>query len=212
MIGYSLLLMAICAGFSFGYVHKMIYIPTDVNLTFTLLQENIFIYKLSVLSWVFIFILDLLVSFGIYKIYKDTNIKFAKITTLLRVLYSIILGIAIFQLILPIVNNFINKKSIVYFESFTSIWTFGLIIFGFHLLTLGQLGFKSDFTNNIWSFLLALAGLSYILISTLKYFFPDLNEMTSSIEKILMAPMTIGELGFGIWIMIKSHRLHEDFS
>jgi hypothetical protein len=111
MIGYSLLLMAICAGFSFGYVHKMIYIPTDVNLTFTLLQENIFIYKLSVLSWVFIFNLDLLVSFGIYKIYKDTNIKFAKITTLLRVLYTIILGIAIFQLILPIVNNFINKKN-----------------------------------------------------------------------------------------------------
>ena len=108
------------------------------------------------------------------KSYKDTNIKFAKITTLLRVLYTIILGIAIFQLILPIVNNFINKQSIVYFESFTSIWTFGLIIFGFHLLTLGQLGFKSDFTNNIWSFLLALAGLSYILISTLKYFFPDL--------------------------------------
>ena len=69
--GNSLLIMALIAGFTYGYVHTSIYIPNDSELTAKLLQENIMIYKMGIFAWVIIIILDIIVSLGLYKFYLD---------------------------------------------------------------------------------------------------------------------------------------------
>ena len=71
LTGYSLILMALVAGFVYGYVHASIYIVDSSDLTARLLQENIALYKWGIVSWLLIILLDLIVSIGIYIIYKD---------------------------------------------------------------------------------------------------------------------------------------------
>ena len=207
LTGYSLILMALVAGFVYGYVHASIYIVDSSDLTARLLQENIALYKWGIVSWLLIILLDLIVSIGIYIIYKDDLKLLALLSSTLRVIYTIILGIAVAQLIIPLINYSEVSKSILYFESFEQIWSLGLIIFGIHLLSLGVMCFKSDLTPKFFGIFLGFGGLCYILVHNLKSFFPYLGEATLTIESILVAPMALSELSFALWLIVKFSRL-----
>ena len=207
LTGYSVVLMALVAGFVYGFVHSTIYKAGDSDLTARLLQENIAMYKWGIVSWILIFVLDIIVSLGLYIIYKAEQKKLAILSSVLRVLYTLILGIAVAQLIIPLINNSEIAKSLLYFESFEKIWSLGLIIFGLHLLALGVICFKSNFTPKFFGFFLGFGGLCYILVHNLKSFFPYLDETTVTIESILIAPMALSELSFAIWLIVKFYRL-----
>ena len=128
----SILLMAVLAGFVYGYVHSLIYNPDNSNLTSQLLEENLTLYKLGITSWIAIIVLDIVVSFGLYIIFKEDKKILATVSSILRILYTVILGIAVIQLVIPIINLGEKANSIIYFESFEKIWSLGLIIFGIH--------------------------------------------------------------------------------
>ena len=207
LTGYSIILMALIAGFVYGFVHKTIHIPGDFELTAKALQDNFVSYKLGLSSWILIFILDIIVSIGIYGIYKDIQKKLAVLTSGLRVIYTLFLGGAVVQLSIPLVNSNERANSLSYFDSFEKIWSLGLIIFGFHLLSLGAICFKSKFTPKFWNILLSFGGVCYILVHTLKSFFPHLSNITSTIESVLITPMALSEIGFAVWLIVKATRL-----
>ena len=116
--GNSLLIMALIAGFTYGYVHTSIYIPNDSELTAKLLQENIMIYKMGIFAWVIIIILDIIVSLGLYKFYLDDKNLISKLSSALRILYTIVLAIAVAQLVFPLIEDSEVAKSLSYFEKF----------------------------------------------------------------------------------------------
>ena len=207
LTGYSIVFMALVAGFVYGFVHATIYKAGDSDLTAKLLQENISIYKWGIASWILIFVLDIIVSVGLYIIYKDEQKKLALLSSVLRIIYTLILGIAVIQLTIPLINNSEISKGLLYFESFEKIWSLGLIIFGFHLLALGVICFKSNFTSKFFGIFLGFGGLCYLLVQNLKSFFPHLSETTTTIESILTAPMALSEISFAIWLIVKFYRL-----
>ena len=204
--GSSILLMAVLAGFVYGYVHSLIYNPDNSNLTSQLLEENLTLYKLGITSWIAIIVLDIVVSFGLYIIFKEDKKILATVSSILRILYTVILGIAVIQLVIPIINLGEKANSIIYFESFEKIWSLGLIIFGIHLLTLGVICYVSGFRPKFFSIFLGFGGLSYVLVESLNSFFPSLSGTTSTIESILIAPMALSELSFAAWLVIKYYR------
>ena len=206
LTGYSIVLMALVAGFVYGFVHSTIYQAGDSELTAGLLLENITLYKWGIVSWLVIVVLDIVVSIGLYIIYKDQLKKLVILSSVLRILYTIILGIAVAQLILLLIHNNGLSNSLLYFESFEKIWSLGLIIFGLHLLVLGIVCLKSNFTPKFFSYFLVLGGLCYLLVQNLKSFFPHLNQTTSTIESILTAPMALSEISFAICLIIKFTR------
>ena len=206
LTGYSIVLMALVAGFVYGFVHSTIYKASDSDLTASLLLENFTLYKWGIVSWLVIVVLDIIVSIGLYFIYKDQLKKLATLSSFLRILYTFILGIAVAQLLLPFMHNSGSSKGLLYFESFEKIWSLGLIIFGLHLLILGIVCLKSDFTPKFFSYFLVLGGLCYLLVQNLKSFFPHLSETTATIESILTAPMALSEISFAIWLIIKFTR------
>ena len=105
LTGYSIVLMALVAGFVYGFVHSTIYQAGDSELTAGLLLENITLYKWGIVSWLVIVVLDVVVSIGLYIIYKDQLKKLATLSSVLRILYTIILGIVVAQLILFLIHN-----------------------------------------------------------------------------------------------------------
>ncbi len=208
LTGYSIVLMALVAGFTYGFVHATIYMVGDSDLTAKLLQENIAMYKFGIASWILVIVLDMIVSIGLYAIYKGMQKRLAILTSALRAFYTLFLGIATVQLIMPLIRNNEIANGLLYFESFEKIWSFGLIVFGFHLLALGVVGVKSNFTPKFWGVFLGIGGVCYIIVHSLKSFFPHLGGITLTIESILMAPMALSEIGFAIWLIVKFTRLN----
>ena len=118
LTGSSILIMALIAGFVHGYVHTSIYVPNNSDLTVKSLQENITIYKMGIFSLVIIIILDIIVSVGLYKFYLDDKNLISKLSSALRILYTIVLAIAVAQLVFPLIDDNAVAKSLSYFEKF----------------------------------------------------------------------------------------------
>jgi hypothetical protein len=170
--GGSLILMAILAIFS---------IPVLGTLT-------------ASIGLVGILLLDILVSFGINRYYKERNPKLAKVTSLLRLLYSAIFSIGIGY---HIAGNLLM---------FNTFWQIGLIGFGLHLIALGIL-FNNEggkkWVNIAIKSLLIVAGVGYIIQNIGLLLFPNAIAFAALIKSIFILPMILGEISFAIWMIFK---------
>jgi hypothetical protein len=205
--GVSLFTMALIAGFAYGFVYSSIYAPLDAELSSHNLRANFDLYKYGVMAWVIIAVLDVIVSIGIYSIYKSTQQKLALWSSAIRIIYTLFLLFATYQLAIPLIDNSEINNGFFYMALFAKIWSYGLITFGLHLIFLSVLCYKSSITPNIVAALLCLGGLCYILIESLKSFYPNLSNITATIESVLIAPMVISELAFTAWLLITSAKI-----
>ena len=214
--GVALLVMTCVALFSQGYVHSSLVIDGDATTTLKNIRASQSLFRLEILGWLIIVITDLMVSWGFYVFLKPFHPGYALLAGWLRLLYTAILAIAVSHLV--IVNQMVQEQvsgmssdslaqqimgSITAFEA---IWSFGLIIFGLHLIAVGFIALKTKVIPKVLSILLVLAGFSYSLIHFMYGFIPEVERFTGLLELILMAPMLIGELGFGIWLLVKGRK------
>lgn len=202
--GYSIVLMAIIAGFSFGFAFPKIYSPSQLDFAQSSLTENMQLYRLMLWGILLVLLLDILVSLTLYLYFKNDNKKLALLSCTLRIIYSMIFGIATYFLVKNIGQpNNSNQIVIENYKSFQNIWSIGLIIFGIHLLVVGVLMKLHKLIPKILWYLTIIAGTSYVLVHILKTTAPQLTELNNLMNNILALPMALGELGLAIWLIIK---------
>lgn len=187
----SLFIMTLTAGYAYGYVFGQIYEAENIAATLRNIENNNTLYITGILAWGIIFITDLLVSYGFYVFLKAFHKSMAFISGLIRLIYTLILGLAILFLI--------NRDM----HMFDQIWSIGLFIFGFHLMVTGMILIKEEGLLKIFSVLLIVAGIGYSLVPTLDFLLPEIQNFTSILEGILVLPMTVAELFFGIYLLLK---------
>jgi magnesium-transporting ATPase (P-type) len=206
--GYSLILMALIAGFSLGYAFPKIYDTNQPELVQKTLSENLGLYKVMLLGILLIIILDIAISWTLYLYFKNDNRKIALYSFIFRIIYTFIFFVATYFLAQNIGQES-NSTVIENFKSFEFIWSIGLIIFGIHLLIVGLLMKLHKLIPRILWYLTIMAGASYILFHILKTTFPQLTELTDILNNILALPMALGELGLAIWLIVKGGKTEE---
>lgn len=201
--GVSLIIMAITAGFSYGYVHSLL-IGESAEMTMQNLIDNKGLFIMGILGWIIIFITDLIVALALYRVFKSTSKVPSQITAGIRILYTLGLGFAIFHLIAIIPNIGVEGSDLEImsrFNKFQNIWSSALVIFGLHLLGLGYLSIKSKFIPAILGILLYIAGLSYTFIPVLKQITSLDQGLIARAETILSIPMALGEILLAILLI-----------
>lgn len=201
--GVSLFIMAIAAGFSYGYVHNEL-VNESAEITMNNLVRNKPLFMAGVTGWIIIFLTDLVVSGALYEFFRNSMRRVSLITALTRVVYTLILGVAIFQLIkiFPLLKGEGSSGEIGFLiATFETVWSAGLIIFGLHLIGLGYLSSNSRDIPVVLALLLYLAGAGYIVIHLAKQFELFSHGAVSSIENIMTLPMALGELLLAAWLI-----------
>lgn len=211
----SMLIMIICATFSVGVVDNKIFVSNDATSTFNNIQNSIYLFQGGILSWLIILICDILISWSLYIYFNQIDKSLALLGSYFRLIYSAILAISILSLIFitVLMNNNLQLlsnepqqlKSLVmlFIITFHKMWSFGLIIFGIHLFIIGCLVIKSKFIPKIIGILLFIGSFGYMLIHLMNLLLPQYQSITKIFETILSLPMIFGELGLGIWLLIK---------
>lgn len=207
LTGYSLLIMAISAGFSIGFVFPKIFNESQLYLAQNNISENLHLYKWMLIGLIVVLLLDILVSYTLYKYFKNSSKKLALLSGILRMLYSLLFGIAIFYL-LKNVGQYDNAIVIENYNLFQMIWSIGLIVFGIHLTIVGTLMKLHKLIPRILWYLMISAGMSYILVYLLKAAFPHLNELSSQLNTILGLPMALSELCLAFWLIVKGGKIN----
>lgn len=196
--GIAIIIMTILAGFVMAIAFNALFNPETAGN-----QPSHTEFLSGILGWIGILICDLIVSNGIFQLFRTQKNKRAQVTALLRYIYSFLLAIGIVFLF----------KGLIYFDSeevlrqnvalFKWFWSFGLIIFGFHLTTLSRVFCDKNIVRRLISILLFSAGIGYIFVHGIGIFLPQWTAVATTVEPFFIPSMILGEFGFAIWLIAK---------
>ncbi len=193
--GLSLIIMALAAGYAYGFVFNHFYVPNNPSQTVNNILALRPLFFSGVAAWCLILISDLIVSYGFYRFLKPIRPHYAIASGLLRLIYSLFLAVAIIFLFTYSMDRFLV------------FWSMGLFILGFHLIITGLGSLYAPNIPKVFGFLLILAGSGYSLIHGLENFIPQAEALAASLEMVLAIPMTIGELSFGVWLLVRGGKI-----
>ncbi|WP_312114315.1 DUF4386 domain-containing protein [Brevibacillus reuszeri] len=217
--GTSIIIMALAAFFSYGFVHESLVVTGDASTTYTNITTSISLFKGEIFGWLIILISDIIVAWALYIFLKPINKNLSLLAAWLRLIYSTILGIAILSLIVVLLLatdstglsvikiEQVQSFMLLFLQAFEAIWSIGLIVFGAHLLMIGYVALQSSSIPKAISILLLLASIGYIIIHLSKTFFTQYDSLIAILNLVFMLPMVAGELGFGIWLLVKGGKL-----
>ena len=207
--GSSLILMAMTAGYAIGYAFQTLYDKKNLDIIQKLLIDNSSLYKQMIVALIITLVLDIIVSWTLFKFFQDDNRKLSILSLILRLAYTFIFGIAIYFLYANLTQGIDNATIHSNYSSFENIWSLGLIIFGGHLLVIGILMKLHEHIPK-WLWILTLfAGFSYSFVHILNNILPNATEFVQILNNILALPMALGEICLAIWLVVKGGKSND---
>lgn len=220
--GWAILIMAILAGFAYGFILQGLIVPGDTASTANNIRSSMMLFRLNIYSFLIILICDILAAWGLHVFLKQVNESLSLLTAWFRLIYSAILGTAILNFIFIVVLlngqgylsvfevSQVNALVAFFLHAFHNIWSAGLIIFGCHLYMLGYLVFKSGYIPKIFGVLLIIAAFCYLFNHSANLLLHDYEKYKATVELFISLPMIVGELGFGLWLLFKGGIISEN--
>ena len=195
--GTGLLLMAILSPIAYLNTFQSLVNFDDAALTAQNILHSIGAFRTAILLLFAVALLDVLVAWALYIVLMPVNKNIAALAAWLRVIYAGIFIFAISKLYVALqVITADGNQAMIFLKAFQSIWDKGLILFGFHLLVLGYLVFKSGYVPKWLGAFLVLAAVGYIVDGVGKTLSPDYN--------LNIAQFTfVGEVLLIFWLLWK---------
>ena len=172
--GVGLLFMAILSPIAYLNTFQSLVKFDDAALTAQNISNSMGAFRTSILLLFIVAILDIVVAWGLYIVLVPANKNLSALAAWLRVIYGAIFMFAISKLYIALqVLTPDGTQAMSYLKAFQSIWDTGLILFGFHLLVVGYLVFKSGYIPKWLAVFLVLAGVGYVVDGIGKTLSPD---------------------------------------
>jgi len=174
--GVGLLLMAILSPIAYLNTFQSLVKFDDAALTAQNILSSMGAFRTCIILLFTVAILDIVVAWALYILLVPANKNLSALAAWLRVIYGGIFIFAISKLNVALqVLTVDGTQAMSYLKAFQSIWDMGLILFGFHLLVLGYLVFKSGYVPKWLGVFLVLAAVGYVVDGFGKTLSPDYN-------------------------------------
>lgn len=169
----------------------------DTALTAQNILHSSVAFRTAILFLLAVALLDIVVAWALYVLLAPADKNLSALAAWLRVVYSIIFIFAISKLYVALqVVATDADQAMSFLKAFQSIWDKALILFGFHLLVLGYLAFKSGYVPKWLGGFLVLAGLGYSI--------DGFGKMLSITYSLSISQFTfIGEVLLIFWLFWK---------
>lgn len=212
--GAAILLMTIAAVFATDLTIGRLMVPNDATATINNIVASEMVFRIGILSCFVVLICDVTIAWGLYLFFKPVNEGVSLLSAWFRVVYAAMLGAAILNYVE--VTTFINDTNLEalatdqlwhLLHAFNDTWKIGLMVFAFHILLLGYLVYTSGYAPKWLGILLIISFGGYLLINAVHLLFPGYESLKSILDWIFILPMIVGELGLGVWLLIKGRHI-----
>lgn len=213
-IGYVVLfVLAIFANF---FVRTGLVAPDDAAATFTNIAESEFLFRTGLLSFLIVFVVDVVVAWALYILFKKVSTGVSLLTAWFRLVYTVFLGVAVIFLflVLQVVGGAdylagfdsaqLNGQVMLLLDAFNFTWLIGLACFGIHLILIGYLMLTSGSAPRFLGILLVMAGAAYIIDTTAITLLSNYQDYENIFLALVAIPSVIAELTFAIWLLTKA--------
>jgi hypothetical protein len=206
--GLGLLLMAVLAPFANFYVLQNLVVANDAKTTALNIVASNGLFRIGVCCFLVVAVLDVVVAWALYVLLEPVNKSLSLLAAWFRVVYAAVFVIALMPLlgVLQLLSgaeflkgletNQLNAQVMLSVGAFRSGWDLGLVIFGFYLLVLGYLIFKSGFIPKWLGILVGIASVGYLVDSFGKFLIPNYNLTVSTFT-------FVGEFLLIFWLLWK---------
>ena len=210
--GVGLLVMSVLGAFANFAVVVRLVAPGDAATTAANILGAEAMFHLGVVGWVLIVLLDVVVAWGLFRVFRPASAAVSLLAAWFRLVYAGVLLVAVSHLAAAVqilgegayagVFDGPQQQVLALSETtaFTDTYDLALVLFGVHLLLLGYLAWRSGYVPKLLGALLALAGAGYVfdsLVAVLALDFP----VTVSVFTFL------GEFLLALWLVIRGRRL-----
>jgi len=203
-------LMLLTAPYGEFYVFGKLIIYNDAAQTTQNLVAHPKLFLTGIFAMILTFIYDIVLAWACYIFIRPVNPLIALLGAWLRIVYAGLALVALF--------NFLHAFQLANFSGIEEVYKqqqvwqlvnarrsgmhLAYVIFGIYLILGGILIYKSSYIPKVLGILIMLAGLSWIMISLQPYFF-------AGYDFSWMMYFSVGELAFGIWLLVKGTKVKE---
>lgn len=207
--------IAIFGGFSMGYLPSVIKVDGDAAQTAANIIANQGLVRFGVVADMIVFVSEILLSVMLFRLFKPVADSLSLAAAFARIGMAIIIAMnALFDLIpLTLLTNpiyadaFSEQQLHALVILFIDMEQYGVYIwqmfFGVHLVTLGYMVMKSGYFPRILGLMMFVGSFGYTLQTISKVVAPD-NLILFWIVAGLLVIVTIGEVSFALWLLIKN--------
>jgi hypothetical protein len=212
IVGVLYLVIFFLGPFAFFMGRVAVVVPGDPAATINNLMASESMFRFGMAAETLIVLIEIVVSAILYMLLRPVNMPLAFASALARFAQSMLQAVNLFTAV-PALLLLGGAGYLAAFEPdqlnalvllFMNVNAFVIIIwgliFGFHLLLLGYLVYKSGFWPRILGILLLLASLGYLAQSYGHILAPQYDDLLATIVLVLSIP---GELVFTVWLLWK---------
>lgn len=198
--GLLYLLMIPLGVFGILYVPSTLIVQGDVAATASNIVANETLFRISIVSALLVYLINIFVVLFLYKILKPVN---KSLSALMVILLLVSVPIAFINelnsaAVLLLLDG--AQQSLAQMSLFLDLHEYGIqiagIFWGLWLLPMGYLVFKSNFIPKIIGVLLMIACLGYLADSFIFLIKPDFGVVFTEFT-------FIGEVAIALWLLIK---------
>ncbi len=173
--GLGLLAMAILAPFANFYVLQNLIVAQDASATAAHILASSGLFRIGIASLLLVAILDIMVAWALHVLLERVSKSLSLLAAWLRVAYAALFIVSLSPLVhvLQLLSGstylqVFEKKQLdtqvmLSIGEFKSSWDMSLVVFGFHLLILGYVVFKSGYLPKWLGTLVGIAGTGYLV-------------------------------------------------
>lgn len=207
--GALYLAIAVCGGFSIGYVPMQI-LGADGATSAANLMANQNLFRLGVLADSAVILFELAITAILYGLFRQAGPKMAMIALISRLGMIGVMGINVLLWVMPFslltsqptlepaTLNALVQYSFGAHELGVFVWQ---LFFGVHLLALGWLVLKSPIVPRFFGWGLFIGAFGYLIQGLVELSFIDVALLDMSIIGLLVI-VSLSEIGFGFWLLI----------
>jgi hypothetical protein len=209
--GALYLTIAVCGGFSIGYVPSQIVMAGDAATTSANLMNQLGLFRLGVLADSVVILLEITIMVILYQMFRSTSPHLALIAMVSRLGMIVVMGINLLMWVMPyaLLTQAVGLNSVdgqAFAQIFFAAHAFGIYVwqffFGVHLLALGWVILRSKLVPHLLGWGLFIGAFGYLIQGLAELTFTDVAAMDVTINGLLVI-VTISELGFGFWLLIR---------
>lgn len=211
--GALYLAIAVCGGFSIGYIPMQI-VAGDAATSAANLLEHQSLFKMGVLADSAVILFELAITAILYQMFRHVGPKMAMVGMISRAGMITVMGINLLLWVMPYIlltgdtgwDTTLQHALVQFcFDAHAMgvfVWQ---LFFGMHLLALGWLILKSDAVPHLLGWGLFIGAFGYLIQGVAKLTFTQI-VLVDYTYIILLVIVSVSEVSFGLWLLFRGGR------
>ena len=211
--GALYLAIAVCGGFSIGYVPMQI-VSGDTATSSANLLANQGLFRLGIIADSLVILFELALTAILYQMFRHVGPKMAMVALISRASMITVMGINMLLWVMPYILltrdtgwDTVQQNALVqmFFDTHATgvfVWQ---LFFGMHLLALGWLTLKSGVVPKLLGRGLFIGAFGYLLQGIVELTFTDVAVLDYAYIALLVI-VTLSEISFGLWLLVRGSR------